>query len=212
MITAQTFEVINFYKQLIEKVKTENLNPFEISIDDLKELASDNIFTNALIISLLSKIVKLKAEYLINQISSKEKQEEKIKSVFKEVLKEETNLEEDDIEALLMIDSIREKLKKPKAIKPKRVPYQEFQEITKNQIKEVLFEDTDYNAYALNIAKQIEEGTFKIKNYKDFIGLMFSISLFNLEIEDISIFFKTKNRSDVRPTFYVKNLIKLKFT
>ena len=188
MITTEIFEAVNFYKQLIEKVKTEDLNPFEISINDLKNIVSDDIFTNAIIISFLAKVIKLKAEYLTNQIFPKEKQEEKIKSAFKEVLKEETNLEEDDIETLLTIESIKEKLKKPKAIKPKRISYQEFQKITKNQIKEVLFENTDYNAHALEIVKQIENGTFKIKNYKDFIGLMFAIYNFQLNIDSIKHF------------------------
>jgi len=186
----QIFEVVNFYKRLIEKIKKENLNPFEISTEDLKNLVGDNVFYNGIIISIISKIIKLKAEYLEKQVISKteEEKQETIKSVFKQVLKEETNLGEDDIEELLMIDSIREKLKKPKAIKPKRISYQEFQEITKSQIKEVLFENTDYNAYALEIAKQIEKGTFKIKSYKDFIGLMFAIALYEIDIEDIDEF------------------------
>lgn len=190
MITAEVFEVINFYKELVEKVKREEVNPFEVDLKDLKEIAGDNIFTNGLIISLLSKLLKLKADYLEKQIipPSKEEKEEKIKSVFKQVLKEETNLEEDDIEALLMVDSFKEKLRKPKSVKPARISYQEFQEITKNQIKEVLFEDTDYNAYAKEIAKQIEKGIFKIRSYKDFIGLMFAITFEGIIVEDIKQF------------------------
>ena len=192
MITTQAFEVVNFYKELVEKIKKENLNPFEISTKDLKSLVGDNIFHNGLIISLLSKIIKLKAEYLEKQLifKTEEEKQEAVKSVFKQVLQEETNLEEDEIEALLMIDSIKEKLKKPKAIKPERITYQEFQKITKSQIKEVLFEDTDYNAYALEIAKQIQQGIFKIKSYKDFIGLMFAISLLNLDVNNLKSFLR----------------------
>lgn len=188
MITTEIFEAVNFYEQLIEKVEAENLNPFEISINDLKNLISDDIFTNALIISFLAKVIKLKAEYLTNKIFPKDKKENHIKSVFKDTLKEETNLEEDDIEALLTIESIKEKLKKPKAVKPERISYQEFQKITKNQIKHALFKDIDYNTYALEIAKQIEKGTFKIRNYRDFIGLMFAIYNFNLPINNIKRF------------------------
>ena len=183
----EIFEFINLYKDLIEQVKKEELNPFEIDIYKLKNLVSNNIFTNGLIISLLSKLIKLKAEYLEKQLIPKT-EEEKIKSVFKQVLQEETNLEDEDIEALLTVDSIKEKLKKPKSIKTNRISYQEFQKLAKNQVKEVLYEDTDYNAYALEIAKQIEKGNFKIKNYKDFIGLMFAIYLFNLEIYNIETF------------------------
>jgi len=192
MITTQAFEVVNFYKELVEKIKKENLNPFEISTKDLKSLVGDNIFHNGLIISLLSKIIKLKAEYLEKQLifKTEEEKQEAVKSVFKQVLQEETNLEEDEIEALLMIDSIKKKLKKPKDIKPERITYQEFQKITKSQIKEVLFEDTDYNAYALEIAKQIQQGIFKIKSYKDFIGLMFAISLLNLDVNNLKSFLR----------------------
>ncbi|RMB00061.1 hypothetical protein [Hydrogenothermus marinus] len=182
--TDQIYKFINLYRDLIDKAKKDLINPFDISIDDLKQLTGDNILTNGLIISLLSKIIKLKAEYLEKQLSGNDK-EKQIKSVFKEVLKEETNLEEDDIEALLMEESIREKLRKPKSVKPQRISYQTFQEITKNQIKDVLFEDTDYNTYALEIAKQIQQGTFRIKTYKDFIGLMFAIYLFGLEINNL---------------------------
>lgn len=187
MKTTEIFEFINLYRSLIDKAKKDLINPFDISIDDLKQLTGDNILTNGLIISLLSKIIKLKAEYLEKQLSGNDK-EKQIKSVFKEVLKEETNLEEDDIEALLMEESIREKLRKPKSVKPQRISYQTFQEITKNQIKDVLFEDTDYNTYALEIAKKIQQGTFKIKTYKDFIGLMFAIYLFDLEIKSVKYF------------------------
>ena len=183
----EIFEFINLYKNLIEQVKKEELNPFEIDTYKLRNLVSNNIFTNGLIISLLSKLIKLKAEYLEKQLIPKT-EEEKIKSVFKQVLQEETNLEDEDIEALLTVDSIKEKLKKPKSIKIERISYQEFQKLAKEQVKEVLYEDTDYNAYALEIAKQIEKGTFKIKNYKDFIGLMFAIYNFELEIESVEKF------------------------
>jgi len=194
MIKTDIYETINLYKKLINEIKKENLNPFDISIQELKFFTGDDIFTNGLIISILSKLLSFKAAYLVENYfpKSKEEKEKKIKSIFKQVLKEETDLEEDDIETLLMFESVREKLKKPKSVKPKKISYQEFQEITKSQIKEVLYEDTDYNAYALKIAKEIEEGRFKIRSYKDFIGLMFSIYLFKLEIDDIKRFIPIK--------------------
>ncbi|NPA53861.1 MAG: hypothetical protein GXO21_04265 [Aquificae bacterium] len=190
MITATIFETIETYKKIIKQIEEGRIDPFEVEFESLKELVGDNIFTNGLIISFLSKLLKLKAEYLEKQIipQTEEEKKEAVKSIFKQVLQEETGLEDDDIEALLMVDSIKEKLKKPKAVKPKKISYQEFQEIAKSQIREVLHEDTDYNTYALKIAKQIEKGTFKIKSYKDFIGLMFAIYLFNLEINDIKAF------------------------
>ena len=187
IVKTEIFETIETYRKIIQEIEENKINPFEVSIHELKELTGDNIFTNGLILSIAAKILKLKAKNLITEENPEDKKEA-VKSIFRQVLKEETNLEEDDIEALLMIDSIKEKLKKPKAIKPKKIPYQEFQRITKNQIKEVLFENTDYNAYALEIAKQIEKGTFKIKNFKDFIGLMYAIYNYNLDIKDIRQF------------------------
>lgn len=186
---AEVFGFINLYKDLIEKVKKENLNPLEIDIYQLEELVSDDIFINGLIISLLSKIVKLKAEYIEKQLVPEEdKKEQTVRHIFRQVLKEETDLSDDDIESLLMVDSIREKLKKPKSVSPKRISYQEFQEITKSQIKEVLYEDTDYNAYAREIYEKIKEGVFEIKSYRDFIGLMFAIYIYNLDIQSIDSF------------------------
>ena len=157
--------------------------------EELKELIGDNFIINGIVISLLSKLLKLKVEYLGKQlIQIEEEKEERLKDVFKQVLKEETNLEDDDIEALLMIDSIKEKLKKPKSIKPKKISYKEFQKITKGEIKNSLHKTIDYNKYALEVAKEVENGTFKIKNIKDFIGLLFAIHLFNIEVKDIKKF------------------------
>ncbi|RUM58736.1 MAG: hypothetical protein DSY60_01120 [Persephonella sp.] len=191
--TLKIFAIINFYRELIEKIEKEELNPFEMSSEELseelKELIGDNFIINGIVISLLSKLLKLKVEYLGKQlIQIEEEKEERLKDVFKQVLKEETNLEDDDIEALLMIDSIKEKLKKPKSIKPKKISYKEFQKITKGEIKNSLHKIIDYNKYALEVAKEVENGTFKIKNIKDFIGSLFAIHLFNIEVKDIKKF------------------------
>ena len=184
----EIFEFVKIYKELIEKVKTEKLNPFEIDINQLKELISDDLITNGLIISLLTKILKLKAEYLEKQLIPEEEKEEKIKKVFKQVLQEETDLSEDDIEDLLMIESIKAKLRKPKAVNPPKISYQEFQKITKGEIIEVLYEDTDYNNYAKEIYRKIKNNTFKIRSIQDFIGLMFAIYNYNLNIKHIKSF------------------------
>ncbi|RUM62066.1 MAG: hypothetical protein DSY59_00885 [Persephonella sp.] len=191
--TLKIFAIINFYRELIEKIEKEELNPFEMSSEELseelKELIGDNFIINGIVISLLSKLLKLKVEYLGKQlIQIEEEKEERLKDVFKQVLKEEINLEDDDIEALLMIDSIKEKLKKPKSIKPKKISYKEFQKITKGEIKNSLHKIIDYNKYALEVAKEVENGTFKIKNIKDFIGSLFAIHLFNIEVKDIKKF------------------------
>ena len=186
IIATEVYEFINLYRDLIRQVKEEGLNPLDIDIYKLQELVSDDIFTNGLIISLLSKIVRLKAEYLEKQlIPEEDEKEQTVRHIFRQVLKEETDLSDDDIEDLLMVDSIKEKLRKPKSMSPKRISYQEFQEITKNQIKEVLHEGTDYNAYAREIYEKIKKGAFRIRSIQDFIGLMFAITLYNLDITDI---------------------------
>ncbi len=188
-VATEVFEFINLYRDLIRQVKEEGLNPLDIDIYKLQELVSDDIFTNGLIISLLSKIVRLKAEYLEKQlIPEEDEKEQTVRHIFRQVLKEETNLSDGDIESLLMIDSIREKLKKPKSVNPKRISYQEFQEITKSQIKEVLYEDTNYNTFAKEIYEKIKKGIFTIRSYKDFIGLMFAINIYNVNITDIRQF------------------------
>ena len=188
-VATEVFEFINLYRDLIRQVKEEGLNPLDIGIYKLQELVSDDIFTNGLIISLLSKILRLKAEYLEKQlIPEEDEKEQTVRHIFRQVLREETNLSDDDIESLLMVDSIREKLRKPKSVSPKRISYQEFQEITKSQIKEVLHEDINYNTFAKEINEKIKKGIFTIRSYKDFIGLMFAINIYNINITDIRQF------------------------
>jgi len=188
-VATEVFEFINLYRDLIRHVKEEGLNPLDIDIYKLQELVSDDIFTNGLIISLLSKILRLKAEYLEEQlIPEEDEKEQTVRHIFRQILREETNLSDDDIESLLMVDSIREKLRKPKSVSPKRISYQEFQEITKSQIKEVLYEDINYNTFAKEIYEKIKKEIFTIRSYKDFIGLMFAINIYNINITDIRQF------------------------
>jgi hypothetical protein len=98
-------------------------------------------------------------------------------------LKEETGLQDKTIEELLKIESLREKLRKKKSIIPEKIRYEEF------KVREFLFESVDYNEYARDVKERIEKGTFKIKSIQDFIGLLFAMQLYQLEIEDISQFF-----------------------
>ncbi|MGC9001355.1 MAG: hypothetical protein ACP5J2_10380, partial [Caldisericum sp.] len=87
---------------------------------------------------------------------------------------------------LLKIESLREKLRKKKSIIPEKIRYEDF------KVREFLFKSIDYNEYAKNIKEQIEKGTFKIESIQDFIGLLFAMQLYQLEIEDISQFFEEK--------------------
>jgi len=166
----------------MEKARRDEISIFEIKINPEDIDISGNIYQNALILSLLSEILKLKAEYLYNQAIRKEETKQVIERAFRRVLQEE-GFNDEDIEALLMLDSLKDKLKKPKSVKPERMSYQEFKEMVKDEIQSALHKDTDYNSLALEIAKKIEQGTFKIRSIKDFIGLMFAIYLFNLEVD-----------------------------
>lgn len=183
----ELLETVSFYNRLMEMVKRENLNPFEISLYQVKQLISDNITYNGMIILILARLVNMKANYILEKISNPEK-EDQIKSIFKQVIKDETQMNDEDIELLLTVESIRYKLRKPKTVNPEKITYKEFQELAKNQVIESISNSIDYNKYAEEIAKQIKEGTFKIKSYRDFIGLMFAIYIFNIEVKDIKDF------------------------
>ncbi|GAB6073306.1 hypothetical protein JCM14244_16890 [Venenivibrio stagnispumantis] len=188
MITKEVYDFIRFYRNLIEKAKKDEISIFEIKINPEDIDISGNIFQNAFIIALLSELTKLKAEYLLDKATQKQEQPEQIiKQAFKNTIEKE-DLDTDDIESLLLIDSLKEKLKKPKSVKPQRISYQEFKEIVKDEIKEALHKDVDYNLLALEIVARINAGTFKIKSIKDFIGLMFAIHLYNIQVIDIKQF------------------------
>ncbi|MGC9189061.1 MAG: hypothetical protein ACP5F0_07190 [Sulfurihydrogenibium sp.] len=171
-------ETINLYRNLIEKIEKENLNPFELKIENLKP--EDNLYLNGILLSVMVRLFKLKVEYLL----STQEKKEIVRNVFKQVLKEEIGLQDQTIEELLKIESLREKLRKKKSIIPEKIRYEEF------KVREFLFKSIDYNEYARDVKERIEKGTFKIKSIQDFIGLLFAMQLYQLEIEDISQFLR----------------------
>jgi len=187
MITKEVYDFIRFYRNLIEKAKKDEISIFEIRINPEDIDISGSILQNALILALLSELLKLKAEYLYNQATQKEETKQVIEKAFRKVLQEE-GFSEEDIEMLLMVDSLKDKLKKPKSVKPQRMSYQEFKELVKDEIKEALHKDVDYNFLALEIAKKIEQGSFKIQSIRDFIGFLFAVYLFNLDVDFYSYF------------------------
>ncbi|PMP77077.1 MAG: hypothetical protein C0178_03690 [Sulfurihydrogenibium sp.] len=170
-------ETINLYRNLIEKIEKENLNPFELKIENLKP--EDNLYVNGILLSIMVRLFKLKVEYLL----STQEKKEIVRNVFKQVLKEEIGLQDETIEELLKIESLREKLKKKKTKLPEKIRYEV-------KVREFLHKSIDYDEYAKNIKEQIEKGTFKINNIQDFIGLLFALQLYQLEIEDISQFLR----------------------
>jgi hypothetical protein len=128
------------------------------------------------------KLFQLKIKHLEKMLSTQEKKEI-VRNVFKQVLKEEIGLQDETIEELLKIESLREKLKKKKTKLPEKIRYEV-------KVREFLHKSIDYDEYAKNIKEQIEKGTFKINNIQDFIGLLFALQLYQLEIEDISQFLR----------------------
>jgi len=187
MIKKEVYDFIRLYRSLIEKAKKDEISIFEIQIDPNIIGTFDNMFQNALIIALLSELVKLKAEYLYNKAIRKEETKQLIEKVFRKVLKNE-GFSDEDIETLLMIDSMREKLKKPKSISPPRMSYQEFKEMVKDEIKDALHKGVDYNMLAEEVAIKIKEGTFKIRSIRDFIAFLFAAYNFNLDVDYKSLF------------------------
>lgn len=87
-----------------------------------------------------------------------------------------------------MEESIKEKLRKPKFFKVKKISKEEFLNVSKENLKETLSKDIDYNSLSEEILKMIKSKRFKIKTVQDFIGLMFAIYNYNLEINDIRQF------------------------
>lgn len=174
LVNSDVFSVIRYYRQLLES----DIDLFSLSLDELKEYFSEDLETNGIILSLLTKILKRKVEILESMLIKQDNKQE-IKRIFKEVLKEETGLDELTIEELLMIDSFRDKLRKPKSIKPQRISYKEFQELTKQEVLNAVSHSVDYNELARDIYERIKKGVFRIKTYRDFIGLMYAIYLFD---------------------------------
>ncbi len=193
MILQEINQAYKIYDSLIKQVENGTLNPLDIDINlFLENLSKDeDIKNSAIFVKLSTELLKLKAENLINLIFP-EKESKKItknvieKKIF-ETLKEETGFDE-DILNLLMEESIREKLKKPRFIKVKKISKEEFLKISKENLKESLSKDVDYNNLAKEILEKIKSGKFKIKSIQDFIGLMFAIYNYNLEIKDIKQF------------------------
>jgi hypothetical protein len=164
-------ETINLYRNLIEKIEKENLKP------------ENNLYVNSILLSIMVRLFKLKVEHLEKMLSTQEKKEI-VRNVFKQVLKEEIGLQDQTIEELLKIESLKEKLRKKKSIIPEKIRYEEF------KVREFLFKSIDYDEYAKDVKERIEKGTFKINNIQDFIGLLFAMQLYQIDIEDISQFLK----------------------
>lgn len=182
LVNSDVFSVIRYYRQLLES----DIDLFSLSLDELKEYFSEDLETNGIILSLLTKILKRKVEILESMLVKQDNKQE-IKRIFKEVLKEETGLDELTIEELLMVESFRDKLRKPKSIKPQRISYKEFQELTKQEVLNAVSHSVDYNELAKDIYERIKRGVFRIKNYRDFIGLMYAIYLFDdLDLDLVS--------------------------
>ena len=176
LTNSDVFSIIRYYRELLES----NVDLFSLSLDEIKEYFSDDLETNGILLSLLAKILKRKVE-ILEGLAIKQDNKQEIKRIFKELLKEETKLDDLTIEQLLMVDSFKEKLKKPKAVKPQRISYKEFRELTKQEILQAVSHSIDYNEYAKEVYQKIKEGTFRIRNYRDFIGLMYAIFLFEVD-------------------------------
>jgi hypothetical protein len=183
MINQEIYSLIKLYQTILE-----NGNVFDIDSKKLLQFVGDDLYKNSLIISIVSKVIKRKAEIIYQlTVKTEEEKKEETKKIFKEVLKENTQLDDESIEALLSI-GLKEKLKKPKSTSPKRITKTEFEEIVKKEMKITLVKAVDYEKEARRVKAEIEKGTFRIKTLRDFIALMFAIYMFNLEINSISRF------------------------
>jgi hypothetical protein len=183
MISQEIYSLIKLYQTILE-----NGNVFDMDSKKLLQLVGDDLYKNSLIISIVSKVIKRKAEIIYQSaVRIEEEKKEETKKIFKEVLKENTQLDDESIEALLSI-GLKEKLKKPKSTSPKRITKSEFEEIVKKEMEITLVKAVDYEKEAQRVKAEIEKGTFRIKTLRDFIALMFAIYMFNLEVNSISRF------------------------
>jgi hypothetical protein len=183
MINQEIYSLVKLYQTILE-----NGNVFDIDSKKLLQLVGDDLYKNSLIISIVSKVIKRKAEIIYQSaVRTEEEKKEETKKIFKEVLKENTQLDDESIEALLSI-GLKEKLKKPKSTSPKRITKAEFEEMVKKEMEITLVKAVDYEKEAKRVKAEIEKGTFRIKTLRDFIALMFAIYMFNLEVNSISRF------------------------
>ncbi len=179
--SCDVFSVVRYYREIIDS----DVDIFSMDINQIKEYFSEDLQLNGILLTLLTKILKKKVEFLLG-VLSKDDVKKEVKKIFVESIKEETGLSDATIEDLLMLDSFREKLKKPKTKIPKRITYQEFKDLTKQEILSAVACSVDYNKYAEIIYNQIKNGSFKIKDYRDFIGLMYALSFYDIDLSDLS--------------------------
>ncbi len=206
-------EILNPYRFFLRKVEEGKINPLDVRIDLLVEsfkveaevLDNEKLYHySAMFLQAVSKLLKLKTnkafEYLFPE-NGKKKRIAITKREVEEVLKEFDNdtfnslLDELTLKGInLRYNPYKENGKKGGRgnKKFKEIKTRKFEDFVKQEVpfkaKEILFENTDYNAYALEVAKKVKDGTFKIRNYKDFIGLMFAIYIFNIDVKSIEKF------------------------
>ncbi len=175
------FEVVNYYRDIVDK----DMDIFSMDINEIRQYFSEDLQSNGILLTLLTKILKKKVDFLLG-VLCKEDVKKEVKRVFVESIKEQTGLSDATIEDLLMLDSFKEKLRKPKAKTPKRITYQEFKDLTKQEILNSVCCSFDYKDYAKIIYNQLKIGSFKIKDYRDFIGLMYAIYFYDLDFSVLS--------------------------
>ncbi len=193
MILQEINQAYKIYDSLIKQVEEGVLDPLNIDIKTfLDNLSKDeDIKNSAIFIKLSAQLLKIKVDNFLSLVSPEEKKEQITKKLIEkkifEALQEETGLDE-DILSLLMEESIKEKLRKPKFVKVKKISKEEFLNISKGNLRDTLSKDIDYNNLSKEILEKIKSKNFKIKTIQDFIGLMFAIYNYNLEINDIREF------------------------
>jgi len=195
---------VNPYREYLKLVNEGQFNPEDIDIDflikEFQEKAAEldyyNLYLQAgMFLEAAGKLLRLKADLVHNQLVPEEpvfqKEEERkkyIKHQVEEILKDYDFLKDTELYDLFAGYRRKTGRKPGTSVKVNRLSYEEFRQLAKDQVKEVLVDSIDYNAYAKDIARRIRQGTFKIRKVQDFIGLMFAITFEGINVEDISQF------------------------
>ena len=212
MWQAVIVELISPYREYLRLVREGKIDPEDIDVnvlisefqDRIEELDYSRLFLlSGMFIEVVSRLIRFKTDFLTEVITPRLEDEggerkKHVKRKIEEILKEYEMLEDESLAELF--GSYRRKTGRrrgSRSLRIEQVCYAKFKRKNPFTPEGVLFGNTDYNAYASVIVEEIKKGTFSICSYKDFIGLMYAIYLFDIPVtsEDVKRFLRKGGRN-----------------